>query len=568
MDDLMALNEQSLRSAGITPNAGNLYLAHFAGNSGARKLHRVPPNTPVRDVLGDAVVEANPFLQGMNAADVIDWAARKMGGQGGVPSSGRSVDIDPEAAVRADLDRQRAQIDADRAAIEGIAPRPRLIDDDDMLPEPIHDGGDIPVLANPIEAIARPAPIAAPAVPPRLPTIEDAEVSAFLPELRKIVRAREMSLNEPAKMAAALGVDEALLRRGLIQMAAGKEIRMNKKQQFMRLPVENGPVDILKFIGRAGGLSEDGLSAGGRKLGTKGHRLGKGGRDYNRQLIPGSGPLVRKAGRGIDEIGELLHEAGYFGDPQGPRPTEAQVLEAIDLAATQGKKIYPFGQSREANVAMPAKSIFRSEEEEYYIRNMFDDVAQANGYSVDDADFAIAARILLTEDVDTMDDAVLLMVNRELQDIQAAAFYEVKEDYYASIEDRFAKAWAENAGIDDAAFNRRQADAGNAGARGADAPDVGGQSRADGQDELERATARSFDARLVGLDDPTSPQSRAVIDGMIHDLEMIAVLDADVTFRISDDGPEQSIADALNDLRAKQSEIDALKACMLPKGNG
>jgi hypothetical protein len=160
------------------------------------------------------------------------------------------------------------------------------------------------------------------------------------------------------------------------------------------------------------------------------------------------------------------------------------------------------------------------------------------------------------------------MVNRELQDIQAAAFYEVKEDYYASIEDRFAKAWAENAGIDDAAFNRRQADAGNAGARGADAPDVGGQSRADGQDELERATARSFDARLVGLDDPTSPQSRAVIDGMIHDLEMIAVLDADVTFRISDDGPEQSIADALNDLRAKQSEIDALKACMLPKGNG
>jgi hypothetical protein len=55
---------------------------------------------------------------------------------------------------------------------------------------------------------------------------------------------------------------------------------------------------------------------------------------------------------------------------------------------------------------------------------------------------------------------------------------------------------------------------------------------------------------------------------MIHDLEMIAVLDADVTFRISDDGPDQSIADALNDLRAKQSEIDALKACMLPKGNG
>jgi hypothetical protein len=501
MDDLMALNEQSLRSAGITPNAGNLYLAHFAGNSGARKLHRVPPNTPVRDVLGDAVVEANPFLQGMNAADVIDWAARKMGGQGGVPSSGRSVDIDPEASVRADLDRQRAQIDADRAAIEGIAPRPRLMDDDDMLPEPIHDGGDIPVLANPIEAIARPAPIASPAVPPRLPTIEDAEVSAFLPKLRKIVRAREMSLNEPAKMAAALGVDEALLRRGLIQMAAGKEIRMNKKQQFMRLPQDSGPVDVLKYIARAGGIKDSeghDLTGMFRVVQTRSRKVGKGALMEVRRhkvdttyLVPGAGYIVSDKGRSVDEIGELLWEAGYINNG-GDRPTEREVLDMLDSAFRGGKKFYPVDEVATARIK--TGKLFRSEEEEYYIRNMFDDVAQANGYSMDDA--------------------------------------------------------------------------GNAGARGADAPYAGGQSRADRQDELARATARSFDARLVGLDDPTSPQSRAVIDGMIHDLEMIAVLDADVTFRISDDGPDQSIADALNDLRAKQSEIDALKACMLPKGNG
>jgi hypothetical protein len=593
MDDLMALNEQSLRSAGITPNAGNLYLAHFAGNSGARKLHRVPPNTPVRDVLGDAVVEANPFLQGMNAADVIDWAARKMGGPS--TGAGRSVDMDPEAAVRADLDRQRAQIDADRAAIEVIAPRPRLIDQDDMLPEPIHDGGDIPILANPIEAVARPAPIMAPAVAPRVATPVDESVADILPQLRAVVRDRAQSLNEPEKLAQALGINAAKLRRGLMQLAAGKEIRMNKKQQFMRLPVENGPVDILKFIGRAGGLSEDGLSAGGRKLGTKGHRLGKGGRDYNRQLIPGSGPLVRKAGRGIDEIGELLHEAGYFGDPQGPRPTEAQVLEAIDLAATQGKKIYPFGQSREANVATPAKSIFRSEEEEYYIRNMFDDVAQANGYSMDDADFAIAARILLTEDVETMDDAVLLMVNRELQDIQAAAFYEVKEDYYASIEDRFAKAWAEDAGIDDAAIDGRQADAGNASAGSQDAPDAFGQSRVDSQDELEPPYLDQ--GALRAFDDPDGPASIGVLESLKHDLRalvdpaiaerqaqlaslqaaspMQAKVDQESTigsplfdavdqfaFRMDDEGDEVAPADLLAEIDAEDAMIKNIRDCL------
>jgi hypothetical protein len=607
MDDLMALNEQSLRSAGITPNAGNLYLAHFAGNSGARKLHRVPPNTPVRDVLGDAVVEANPFLQGMNAADVIDWAARKMGGQGGVPSSGRSVDIDPEAAVRADLDRQRAQIDADRAAIEGIAPRPRLIDDDDMLPEPIHDGGDIPVLANPIEAIARPAPIAAPAVPPRLPTIEDAEVSAFLPELRKIVRAREMSLNEPAKMAAALGVDEALLRRGLIQMAAGKEIRMNKKQQFMRLPQDSGPVDVLKYIARAGGIKDSeghDLTGMFRVVQTRSRKVGKGALMEVRRhkvdttyLVPGAGYIVSDKGRSVDEIGELLWEAGYINNG-GDRPTVREVLDMLDSAFRGGKKFYPVDEypvDEVATARIKTGKLFRSEEEEYYIRNMFDEVAQANGYSVDDADFAIAARILLTEDVDTMDDAVLLMVNRELQDIQAAAFYEVKEDYYASIEDRFAKAWAENAGIDDAAFNRRQADAGNAGARGADAPDVGGQSRADGQDELEPPYLDQ--GALRAFDDPEGPAAMGVVDSLEHDLR--AVLDPAIaerqaqqaqlkaaspmqakvdqestmgsplfdavdqpTFRLDDEGDPVAPADLLAEIDAEDAMIKNIKDCL------
>jgi hypothetical protein len=595
MDDLMAINEASLRNAGIAPTAGNLYLAHFAGDAGARKLHRAQPNASAREVLGDAVVNANPFLSRMTAADVINWAARKMGGKGGaVAPTGRSIDADPEAALRTDLERQQAQIDADRKALEDIAPRPRLIEDD-MLPEPIHDGEDIPVLTTPIEAIARPEPIAAPAIPPRIPAVAEESVTDILPQLRAVVRDRAQSLNEPAKLAEALGIDEAQLRKGLIQLAAQKEIRMNKKQQFMRLPVENGPVDILKFIGRAGGLSEDGLSEGGRKLGTKGHALGKGGRDYNKQLIPGSGPLVRKAGRGIDEMGELLHEAGYFGDPQGPRPTEAEVLEAIDLAATQGRKIYPFGQTREAQPNAPAKSLFQSEEHEYYVRTAFDEVAEANGYTMDDADFNEAARILLTEDVDTMDEAVRLMVNRELQDIQAAAFYEVEEDYYASIEEQFAKAWAENAGIDDAAIDGRQVDAGNAGPRGTDAPDAIGQGRFDGQDELEPPYLDQ--GALRAFDDPDGPAAMGVVDSLEHDLRtaidpaiaerqaqlaslkaaspMQAKVDQESTigsplfdavdqptFRLDDEGDPIAPADLLAEIDAEDAMIKTIKDCL------
>ncbi len=509
MDDLMAHNEASLRGAGIAPTAGNLYLAHFAGDAGARKLHR-SPNASAREVLGDAVVDANPFLARMTGADVINWAARKMGGKSGaVAPSGRSVDIDPEAVLRSDLERQQAQIDADRKAI------------DDMLPEPIHDGGDIPVLTTPIEAIARPAPIAGPAVPPRVPTVIADDVAELLPQLRSIVRDRAQSLNEPAKLAQALGVDEAKLRRGLTELALSREIRQNKKGQFMRLPVDNGSVDILKFIGRAGGLSEDGLAPGARDIigGSQGHRLGKGGRDYNKRLIPGSGPLVRKGGRSVESIGELLHEAGYFGDPQGPRPSEAQVLEMIDLAATQGQKIYPFGQTPDEPIRGSSRSIFQDEEQEYYTRRLFDEVAEANGYSMDDDHFAAAARILLTEDVDTMDDAVRLMVNRQIEDYRAALFYEVDDDINASIEDQFAEAWARDNGLDPENLDGPAPIGRNEGEGGAASRDANGNAALGQQGELEPAYLDQ--GALRAFDDPDGPAAMGVVDSLEHDLRAV-----------------------------------------------
>lgn len=127
-------NEETLRSFNIPLTAGNYYLAHFAGAGGAVKLHRAAPNASVRSVLGDAVVRANPFLEGMTAADAIAWASRKMKEEAPSPSTrmaegGEADDI--AAADRALSDAQDALADAldeglDRAGAEAVDPFPVL----------------------------------------------------------------------------------------------------------------------------------------------------------------------------------------------------------------------------------------------------------------------------------------------------------------------------------------------------------------------------------------------------------------------------------------------------------
>ena len=73
-------NAAGLSASNIDPTEGNLYLAHFAGLEGARRVLGADPATPVIDVLGADVVRANPFLQGMTVGDLKAWADRKMAG--------------------------------------------------------------------------------------------------------------------------------------------------------------------------------------------------------------------------------------------------------------------------------------------------------------------------------------------------------------------------------------------------------------------------------------------------------------------------------------------------------
>lgn len=77
-------NAGILSRAGLPVTPGSTYLAHFAGPQGAVGILNADPSAPVSSILTPAAVRANPFLQGMSAADLRAWADRKMGGGGPV----------------------------------------------------------------------------------------------------------------------------------------------------------------------------------------------------------------------------------------------------------------------------------------------------------------------------------------------------------------------------------------------------------------------------------------------------------------------------------------------------
>lgn len=74
-------NEAFLRARGHVTTPGNLYLAHFLGPMGAAQVLAADPAASVGDVMGAAVVNANPFLHGYSVADLRHWADRKMNTQ-------------------------------------------------------------------------------------------------------------------------------------------------------------------------------------------------------------------------------------------------------------------------------------------------------------------------------------------------------------------------------------------------------------------------------------------------------------------------------------------------------
>jgi hypothetical protein len=61
---------------GLSPTFGQLRLAFLVGPSAAVRLLQAAPATPVSELLGNAAIAANPFMKGMNAADLIARTSR------------------------------------------------------------------------------------------------------------------------------------------------------------------------------------------------------------------------------------------------------------------------------------------------------------------------------------------------------------------------------------------------------------------------------------------------------------------------------------------------------------
>lgn len=74
-----AENSEALTNNGNPATPGNVYLAHFAGPNGANAVLKADPNTPVSQVLGQKVVDANPFLANMTTGQLQQWAANRVG---------------------------------------------------------------------------------------------------------------------------------------------------------------------------------------------------------------------------------------------------------------------------------------------------------------------------------------------------------------------------------------------------------------------------------------------------------------------------------------------------------
>ena len=71
-------NRTYLIKHGFDPTDAALYLAHFAGKTGAVRLLKAHRDTPVEKILSPEAVEANQFLKGQTPATLYAWAGKKM----------------------------------------------------------------------------------------------------------------------------------------------------------------------------------------------------------------------------------------------------------------------------------------------------------------------------------------------------------------------------------------------------------------------------------------------------------------------------------------------------------
>lgn len=512
MDDLISLNARMLRRIGAPETAGNLYLAHFAGEGAAARVLTADPAMPISRIMSAEAIAANRHIRGIEnftAQDLINWAHRRMGESGGAGLGGTGGDDAALLAMRR-MEADRAMNDAQAALDQRPAP---LVETPEPLATPTHDGEDIAIPLRPAE------------VPQARP-----EVDALVPRIQSLVQDAGRPSLHPAKLAERLGAAEADVQMALARVKGlspftGKDGRLT----YRRTPQSSGPEDLLTFVARRGGVRDD----EGHDLKTVFEQVfdrrftrtvtvakgpdGKAikGKDARKvtirqtAFVPGAGPLIRKTGLALDRMREAVAEAGYFAGRFGRNEddialsTTADLIDLMTEAWAGKRKIYPNG---EAPNKVPADLHWM----EAAALDHIDTAAGRWGLDLTEEDRALAMTLY---DGDG-DQALLDMIDRRLSDAVMDAYAESADDAYAFpnwIEDP-----ANGAGRGAESGNGPQPDTGDPGPGSAGRGYGGPDEPPEGWGPIDPEPLASFDAPdgmgMVRQADSLSHDLRAAMD--------------------------------------------------------
>jgi hypothetical protein len=101
-------NAAFLQERGAATEPAHLRLAFLVGPSGAANVILAEPETPVSNLLSKAALEANPFLDGMTAKQLIERSEREAAGLERLPTfpaSAKQAVAKPEIRIRCNLGR-------------------------------------------------------------------------------------------------------------------------------------------------------------------------------------------------------------------------------------------------------------------------------------------------------------------------------------------------------------------------------------------------------------------------------------------------------------------------------
>lgn len=537
MGDLTADNAATLRRIGAPVTEGNLYLTHFLGPRDAERVLRASPETRLEGLIsGDSIAANRTILEGKTAGDVLAWADRKMGSAG---SRGDGLhlrpDLNAEPGLRAQIDAELAAVRAETARIEEEL-RAQGVDVEAELAQQL--GQDAPVRPVDLPEVLLDAPER-----PRPPDAPPPEIEAILPILREVVADKGRQLNDFETIAAEIGATPEEVRQGLQALVkekgGGLAIR-RKDNAFIRRnatfgrKVGSGPEDVLEFIARNGGIRDDeGHALGLKRLSRKAadvmisdatrrraEMARQGGDRGWKTMTRYHGPLLRHEGRSIDQVGELLWEAGYLTGSDSGRPTTAEVLAYLDNRIGGGEPAFTMADmaasrndlSAEWDAQMANDALQQAMDE---MRWATVDVLDVFPDAIDSEFLTHAARVRMADPDLTPQEAVLKATNDYFDAAMMDALDETGDLRYEFFDDGDPQYRPED-------FPREAGDPGPApdpadtSARGSIADNVGSREET-GRIPLEELP-REQAGRFL---DPEGDAAKAQIDALEHDARMV-----------------------------------------------